>query len=241
MTYCERLAQAFVRLADTVVADYDAAELAQQLSDSSLSLLPVAAAGIMLSDTTGRLNVVAVSGEQSRLLELLQRETDNGPWAHAFRTGEPFFVDDLTVEQSCRQEFTALSIECGFRTTAALPLRLRDERIGVLNLFVSQAGPMSDTDIAVAQALADVATIGLVQQRILMHSELINQQLQTALNSRVVIEQAKGVLAERGHIDIGRAFTLLRAHARRTNQRLTELAHAVVDGADTVAIFDQAI
>lgn len=241
MTYCERLAQAFVRLADSLVADYDAAQLAQRLSDSCLSLLPVAAAGIMLCDTSGRLNALAVSGEQSRLLELLQRETDNGPWAHAFRMGEPFFVDDLTVEQSRWPAFGALRMEYDFRAVAALPLRLRDERIGVLNLFASQAGPMSDTDIAVAQALADVATTGLVHQRMLMHSELINQQLQTALNSRVVIEQAKGVLAERGHIDIARAFTLLRAHARRTNQRLTELAHAVVDGADTVAIFDQAI
>lgn len=118
----------------------------------------------------------------------------------------------------------------------ALPLRLRDERVGALNLFRDEAGSLRQVDLAVGQALADVATIGILHQRILTHSDLINQQLQTALNTRVVIEQAKGVIAERGHVDMEEAFALLRSHARRSHQRLADVAHAVVDHSDTEPI-----
>ena len=121
----------------------------------------------------------------------------------------------------------------GFRAVTALPMRLRDERVGALNLFRNVSGGMAAADVAVAQALADVATIGILHQRVLTRSELVNQQLQTALNTRLTIEQAKGVLAERGAIDMDRAFDMLRGHARKTNRRLADLARAVVEGADT--------
>ena len=132
--------------------------------------------------------------------------------------------------------FAERAAEYEFRAVTALPLRLRDERVGALNLFRSEKGPMPDADVAVAQALADVATIGILHQRVFTRSELVNQQLQTALNTRLIIEQAKGVLAERGAIDMDQAFKLLRSHARRTNRRLADLARAVVDGADTKEI-----
>jgi GAF domain-containing protein len=232
----ERLANAFVGLADTLVADYDVIELAQQLIDSSMTLLPVAGAGIVLGDALGELHVFASSSEQSRLLELLEVEADMGPCLQAYRTGRPVFVDDLTVDPHRWPALAQRADEYGFRSLSALPLRLREERVGALNLFRTETGALAHTDVAVGQALADVATIGILHQRILTRSELVNQQLQTALNTRVIIEQAKGVLAERGAVDMDRAFTLLRAHARRTHQRLADLARAVVAGADTAAI-----
>jgi GAF domain-containing protein len=234
----ERLANAFVGLADTLVADYDVVELAQQLIDSSMTLLPIAAAGIVLGDAMGELHVFASSSEQTRLLELLQVEADVGPCLQAYRTGQAVFVDDLSTDPRRWPAFAERAAEYDFRSVSALPLRLRDERVGALNLFRTETGPLGPTDVAVGQALADVATVGILHQRIVTRSELVNQQLQTALNTRVVIEQAKGVLAERGAVDMDEAFRLLRAHARKTQQRLADLARAVVAGADTAAILD---
>lgn len=235
----ERLANAFVGLADTLVADYDVIELAQQLIDSTMTLLPITAAGILLGDSSGELHVFASSSEQTRLLELLQVEADAGPCLDAYNTGQPVIVEDLGVDQARWPAFATRAAEYDFRAVTALPLRLRTERVGALNLFRSEVGPLSVADVAVAQALADVATIGILHQRILSRSEQVNQQLQTALNTRLIIEQAKGVLAERGAIDMDRAFKLLRMHARRSNRRLADLARDVIDGADTSMILSQ--
>jgi hypothetical protein len=234
----ERLANAFVGLADTLVADYDVVELAQQLIDNSMTLLQIEAAGIVLGDGTGELHVFASSSEQTRLLELLQVEADQGPCLQAYRTGTAVLIDDLALETQRWPAFARRAAEYRFRSVSALPLRLRDERVGALNLFRAQVGPLPATDVAVAQALADVATIGILHQRIVTRSELVNQQLQTALNTRVIIEQAKGVLAERGSVDMDQAFNLLRGHARRSRQRLADLAAEVVSGADTGEILD---
>lgn len=231
-----RLAQAFVGLADTLVDDYDAVELAQQLVDTVVSLLPVASAGLLIGDLQGNLNVLASSSEETRLLELLQVEEDLGPCLRAYRTGEKVLVDDLAVDSQRWPEFAARAAEYNYRSVCALPLRLREERVGALNLFRNEVGTLSPMDIAVGQALADVATIGILHQRIITQSEVINQQLQTALNTRVVIEQAKGVLAERGSVGMEQAFAMLRSYARSTNQRLVDVAQAVVEHGDTAAI-----
>jgi GAF domain-containing protein len=231
-----RLAQAFVGLADTLVADYDAVEVSQQLIESSMALLPIAAAGLLIGDVHGELHVLASSSEEIRLLELLQVQADAGPCLVAYRTGQPVLVEDLNLEPERWPAFAQQAAEYQYRSVSALPLRLRDERVGALNLFRTEVGDMSPTDVSVGQALADVATAGILHQRTLTHSHLISQQLQGALNSRVIIEQAKGVLAERGSIDMDRAFMLLRAHARKTQQRLADVALAVVNNADTSAI-----
>ena len=231
-----RLAQAFVGLADTLVADYDAVEVSQQLIESSMALLPIAAAGLLIGDVHGELNVLASSSEEIRLLELLQVQADAGPCLVAYRTGQPVLVEDLNLEPERWPAFAQQAAEYQYRSVSALPLRLRDERVGALNLFRTEVGDMSPTDVSVGQALADVATVGILHQRTLTRSHLISQQLQGALNSRVIIEQAKGVLAERGSIDMDRAFMLLRAHARKTQQRLADVALAVVNNADTSAI-----
>jgi hypothetical protein len=232
----EQLAGAFVGLADTLVADYDVVELAQQLIDNSMTLLPIAAAGIVLGDIHHELHVFASSSEQTRLLELLQVEADVGPCLLAYRTGKTVLVDDLSVDRQRWPAFAERAAEYNYRSVTALPLRLRDERVGALNLFRTEVGALSPTDIAIGQALADVATIGILHQRILTRSEMVNQQLQVALNTRIVIEQAKGVIAERGAVDMDEAFALLRSYARKTQQRLADLARTVVEGADTAAI-----
>lgn len=229
----EGLAHAFVGLADTLVADYDVVELAQQLIDSSMALLPVAAAGILLGDARGNLHVLASSSEQTRLLELFQVQTNLGPCLQAYRSKSVVLVNDLSAMRHLWPAFAERALDNGFRAVCALPMRLRDECIGALNLFRAKAEALSEANVAVGQALADVATIGILHQRVAMRSELVQQQLQSALNTRVIIEQAKGVLAERGALDVSQSFKLLRTHARRTNQRLVDLARAVVDGAPT--------
>jgi GAF domain-containing protein len=236
----ESLANAFVSLADTLVADYDVVELAHQLVDSSMALLPVDAVGIVLVDPLGDVHVLASSSEQTRLLEVFQIQADAGPCLQAYRTGQPVVVDDLTVDPNRWPAFAERAGQYGFESVHALPLRLRDERLGAMNLLRFKPGRMSVADIAVGQALADVATIGIVHQRIVRRSEAVSRQLQAALNTRVVIEQAKGVLAERGAIDMDTSFRLLRTHARKTNQLLVAVARAVVEGADTTAILDGA-
>jgi hypothetical protein len=232
----ERLAQAFVGLVDTLVDDYDVIELAQQLIDSSMVLLPISAAGILIGDVHGDLHVLASSSEETRLLELLQLEAGQGPCLLAYRTAEQVIVDDLDSDQQRWPAFAKRAAEYHYRSVCALPLRLREERVGALNLFRDEPGGLAAVDVAVGQALADVATIGILHQRVLTRAELISQQLQMALNTRVVVEQAKGVLAERGNIDMDQAFALLRSYARRSRQRLADVAHDVVEQGDTTAI-----
>jgi hypothetical protein len=234
----EDLAQVFLSLADTLVEDYDTVELAQQLVDSAMSLLPIAAAGIVLGDAKGDLHVFAASSQQSRLLEKLQLHADAGPCVQAYRTREPMLVDDLHAEADRWPAFVQRADEYDFRAVAALPLRLRTERVGALNLFLDHVGPMAPSDVSVGQALADMAAIGIVHQQQFSHFEQLAQQLETALTSRVLIEQAKGRIAERGKIDMDQAFALLRQHARRTQQRLVDVAQAVVDGASTTTILN---
>ena len=232
----EQLAQAFVGLADTLVEDYDVIELAQQLIDSSMVLLPIAAAGILIGDVHGDLHVLASSSAQTRLLELLQVQAGFGPCLLAYQTGAQVLIDDLETDPARWPAFAERAAEYNFRSVSALPLRLRDEHVGALNLFRHEPGSLTSANLAVGQALADVATIGILHQRVGTRSELISQQLQSALNTRVIVEQAKGVLAERGGIAMDQAFTLLRNYARRTNQRLADVAQAVVDQGDTSQI-----
>lgn len=225
----ELLANAFVELADSLTADYDITELTQRLIDHSMTLLPVDAAGIVIGDPGSKLHVLAASSEETHLLELLQLHADSGPCVHVYRTGEALFVDDLTAEAERWPAFAVRAVDYGFRAVSAFPLRLRAERIGALNLFRNATGPMSPSDAGVAQALADVAAISILHDRVLSHSTELAQQLQTALDTRLVIEQAKGILAERGDIGMDEAFALLRAHARSTRRRLAVLAMGVVD------------
>jgi transcriptional regulator with GAF, ATPase, and Fis domain len=223
------LVQAFVALADTLVDDYDVVEFAQELVEDCVSLLDADSAGLLLADLRGGLQVLASTSEQTRMLELLQIQSNDGPCMRAYRTGQQVLIDDLRSDTGEWSEFATRASREGFGAVIAIPLRLRSERIGALNLFRREPGVMSDSDLLVAQALADVATIGILHQRVLTRGALVNSQLQTALNSRIVIEQAKGVLAERQGLDMEQAFIQLRTMARNTNRHLSDTARTVID------------
>ena len=229
------LAGTFVELTDTMVADFDVIDFLHVLTDRSVQLLDVSAAGLLLADPRGELRVVAASSEAARLLELFQLQNDQGPCLDCFRAGRPVAAADLTAEAGRWPRFAAAARQGGFAAVQALPLRLRDQVIGALNLFRADPGAFDPADLRIGQALADVATISLLHERSMRHSDALNEQLQTALNSRVIIEQAKGKLAERLGIDMGQAFTLLRDYVRAHNLRLADVAHAFVDGTEPLA------
>ena len=227
----ELLSGTFVELADTMVAEFDVIDFLHMLTDRSVALLGASAAGVVLADPRGELRVAAASSEEAGLLELFQLQNDQGPCLDCFRTGRPVTAGDLAGPGQRWPRFAESAARSGFRTVEALPMRLRDQVIGALNLFRAEPDPIDPADLRIGQALADVATIGLLHERNVRRREAVAEQLQAALNSRVVIEQAKGKLAERLSIDMDRAFNMLRDYARNTNQHLTDVARTLVEGA----------
>ena len=229
------LAAVFVELADTLVTGFDVADFLHGLADRCVQLLGVDAAGLMLADQRGSLAVMASSSEQSRLVELFQLQNDQGPCLECYRTGRPVSEADLAAAGQRWPLFAPAAAGAGFGAVQALPMRLRDEVIGAMNMFMHAPGRLDETGLLVGQALADVATIGLLHERNLRYQEVLAEQLQGALNSRIAIEQAKGVMAERLGLDMGQAFSLLRDQARAQNRRLAELATAVAGGSEDMA------
>ena len=233
----KRLARVFVELADTLVADFDVIDLLHTLAERSVELLDADAAGLILADPRGQLHVLAATTDQARVLELFELQNSEGPCLDCFSSGQPVVNVDLAEVELRWPLFREASRAAGFRSVHALPLRLRGEVIGAMNLFCRHRSALSDDDIAIGQALTDVATIGLLQERTVRLGEVLAEQLQGALNSRILLEQAKGILAERTGADVDSAFSLMRAHARRTNQQLGAVAAAVIDGSiDTAAL-----
>jgi hypothetical protein len=228
----ELLSATFVELTDTLVVGFDVIDFLHVLTDRSAQLLDVSAAGLLLADPRGELRVVAASSEAARLLELFQLQSDQGPCLDCFRSGRPVAAADLAAEAARWPRFAPAARQAGFAAVQALPMRLREQVIGALNLFSADPGALAPADVRVGQALADVATISLLHERSMRHSDTLNEQLQTALNSRVIIEQAKGKIAERLGLDMDQAFSLLRDQARTSNRRLSDLARAFVDGTE---------
>jgi GAF domain-containing protein len=230
------LIKAFVELADSLVDDYDVIDLLDRLAGHCVQLLAADAAGIMISDDQHRLRVVASTNEQSDWMELLQLEADEGPCMDCYRTGKAVSVADLkTAAQRWPRFVPALAQRGAYGSVHALPLRLRGEAIGTLNLFHNEPGPLPPADLALGQAMADVATIGILSEQAINRAEVLSGQLQTALDKRIIIEQAKGVLAERGHLSMDEAFDRLRRYARNNNLRLSDLAADVVLAPGTTA------
>lgn len=224
-----RLAQVFVSLADTLVAGFDLVELLQDLVESCASILDAVEAGILLADGDGNLEVIASTSERSHLIELMQLNAGEGPCVEAYLTGAVVSVSDLDSIANRWPRFGEGARSLGFAAIHSVPLRLRTETIGSLNLFRDRPGVLSADDIAAAQALADVATIGILQERAIREIDVARSQLQRALDSRVIIEQAKGVIAQTRGLDMDEAFRLLRGHARAAGRLLDEVARGVVD------------
>jgi GAF domain-containing protein len=224
------LSDTFVDLADTMVADFDVIDFLHLLTDRSVELLDASAAGVLLADPRGELRVAAASTEAAGLLELFQIQNDQGPCLDCCRTAQPVSATDLASAAGQWPQFAAAATQAGLRAVQAVPMRLRSQVIGALNLFRAEPGPFDPEGQRIGQALADVATIGLLHERNLRRSETVAEQLQAALNSRVVIEQATGKLAERLSLDMPRAFAVLRDYARNSNQRLTDVATYFIAG-----------
>ena len=233
------LARALVELADNLVSDFDVAELLVVLTDHCVDVLDVSAAGIMLASPAGDLRVMASSSEETRLLELFELQSHEGPCLDCYTTGQPVLNVDLTGADPRWPQFAQRATTGGFRAVHALPMRLRGSVLGALNMFHVHTGHMRPADIAAAQALADVATIAIIQHRAAAEAKLLNEQLTEALNTRIVIEQAKGMIAQQQGVDMETAFTALRDHARTHNLRLADLAHDVTEGRPYPAPLDQ--
>jgi GAF domain-containing protein len=224
------LSDTFVNLAGALVTGFDVVGLFDDLANACTELLQVSAAGLMLADAEGRLRVMASSNERSRMLELMEIQNDEGPCLDCYRGGAQVFADDLSAASAPWPRFGVEARRVGFAAAYALPMRLRDQTIGALNLFHAAPNAVPSAALRIAQGLADVATIAILQQRAVQRGTELSEQLQTALTSRLIIEQAKGVLAEREHTDMAAAFERLRDHARRTNQRLADVARQLVSG-----------
>lgn len=225
----ERLVETFVELADTLIDDFDVIDFLHLLVDRCVELLDVDAAGLLLANQRGELQVIATSNEQVRLLELFQLQNDEGPCLEAFGTGVVIGQADLGAAGARWPRFAAAAREAGFAAVDAVPMRLRSELIGALNLFRVDAGELDPTALRTAKALVDVATIGLLQERSIRSQEILTEQLQSALNSRVIIEQAKGLVAERYGMDMEGAFASLRGYARSHNRKLSDVAREVIE------------
>ena len=230
MTREADVVRSLVEMAGTLVDDYDVVDLLTGLTDRCVDLLGVSAAGVMLSSPAGSLGLVASSSEAMRLLELFELQAQEGPCLDAFRTGEPVGHENLEAGSGRWPSFSAAALEAGFRSASALPLRLRMVTIGAMNLLSVTQVPMDEADLIVAQAFADLAALSIVQHRASAEALRLNEQLSDALTSRVVIEQAKGVISERAGLGLAEAFSRLRAYARNHNLRLTDVAQAAVDG-----------
>jgi len=225
----DRLIDTFATLADTLVADYDVVDLLQTLVERCADVFDIAAAGILLADADGELEVIASTSEASRLVEVMQLSARAGPCVESFTTGSVVSLPDIEDSPPEWRRFRDSAREQGFAAVFAIPLRLRETTIGALNLLSSLPGALPPKDVRAAQALADVATIGILHERTLRESLSVREQLTNALTSRVVIEQAKGVLAQSRGISMEEAFTLLRTYARTNQLLLSQVAQGLVD------------
>jgi GAF domain-containing protein len=235
----EKLARTMVELADTLVADFDVVELLTLLTDRCVDVLSVEAAGIMLVAPEGELRVMASSSETMRVLELFEIQNQEGPCLDCVRTGQPVVNQDLAAVNGRWPRFAVEAMAAGFHAVHAVPMRLRGSVIGALNLFSVQSGALAEADVEAAQAMADVATIAVLQHRAALEAQVVNEQLSHALNSRIVIEQAKGMVAEREGLNMELAFAVLRNHARNHNLRLVDLARDIIGSGVAVSSLDR--
>jgi GAF domain-containing protein len=224
------LVRSLVELADNLVDDFDVVDVLSLLSDRCVHALGLTAAGVMLASPSGALQVIASSSDSMRTLELFQLQSDEGPCLEAYRTGEQVVNLDLAAEGSRWPRFAPRATAEGFRSAHSFPMQLRRRTLGTLNLLRSEPGALGEADIVAAQALADIATIAIIQHQIVIDAQVLNNQLSAALNSRVVIEQAKGKVSQATGTDMDQAFRRLRNHARNHNLRLADLASRVAEG-----------
>ncbi len=228
MTRQDLLSRTFVELADTLVENYDQIEFLHRLAERCVSLLGVAEAGVVLVGSEGQLRPLASSSERMRLVELIELQRQDGPCLDCWRSGEAVRENQLAEARARWPRFAPAALDAGFLSVYAVPMRLREERLGALNLFANQPYGLIEPDEAVAQAMADVATIGILHQRFIHQREEVSEQVQKAFNARAVLEQAKGVVAAATDTNVDEAFVLLRGYASHLRLLLSEVARRVM-------------
>jgi GAF domain-containing protein len=233
-----QMTMTMVELADRLVDDFDVVDLLTSLSDHCVDVLDAQAAGVMLVSPGGDLRVIASSSAVMRGLELFEEQADEGPCQDCYRTGEPVLNTKLAAVGDRWPHFAPRALDAGFRSAHALPMHLRDTTIGALNLFRADEGELDHDEVTLAQGFADIATLAVVQHRAASDVALLNERLSGALNSRVAIEQAKGVIAERTGLEMDQTFTRLRKYATLHEVRLVDVARAIVDGTLEPAALD---
>ena len=227
-TRATRVSAAFVKVANTLVDDYDVLDLLHTLVEETVDLLDATAAGLMLAGPDGVLQVLASTSEESHLIEVLQQESGEGPCVECYVTGVPVTIRDIAGTGDRWPGFKDAAAIQGYQSVHAFPMRVRGKTIGAMNLFRTDTGELNEEDVAIGQALADVATISILQERTIKESAVVTDQLQQALNSRILIEQAKGVIAHISDITTDEAFQRLRKHARSHQASLSDTAQAVL-------------
>lgn len=220
--------RAFVELSNELVGDYDVVEMLAQLTTNCASLLDISSAGLLLADAKGKLHLVASSSERTHHLEMFQLQRDEGPCLDCYHERRPILVPDLDAEKQRWPQFCEAAGIVGFRSVHALPMRLKDNVLGALGLFGTETGSLEDDDVALAQALVHVASVAIINERSAADHATVNAQLQHALTSRIVVEQAKGVIAHGGGLEMDVAFAVLRRYARDHGRKLSDVATEVV-------------
>jgi GAF domain-containing protein len=230
MISTERLSDLFVDVADTLVDDFDLIDFLVRLTEHAALVSGADAVGIVLTDHRGELRFMAASNEAGRELEMVQLDAREGPCVDCVRDRAPVVISDLAATADRWPHFTPRAVQGGFQSVHAFPMRLREQVIGALNLFTRSTIEFEPGEARIVQSLADVATIGILQERSISRAEAVTEQLQGALNSRIVIEQAKGALARLEGVTVDEAFARLRERARSSRQRLVDVAAAVLEG-----------
>jgi GAF domain-containing protein len=232
------LVRTLVELADNLVEDFDVIDVLTVLTDRCVEVLDVDSAGVMLVAPGGELQVVASSSDAMRGLELFELQANEGPCVDCFVSGEAIVNLELSAVDAKWPRFARRAVADGFHSVHALPMHLRGRTVGALNMFRTSQGPLRDDDVLVAQALADVATIAIIQHQVALGAAMLNTQLSEALNSRIIIEQAKGKVSEACGLDMDRSFQRIRNHARNHNLRLTDLARGIAEGTVSIVGLD---
>ncbi|WP_134742381.1 GAF and ANTAR domain-containing protein [Nocardioides sp. 503] len=221
--------RAFVNLSNDLADEYDVIDMLTTLTSHCADLLDVSSAGLLLADSKGVLHLAASSSERAEHLETFQLQRDEGPCLDSHRNDEVVSVSDLSAEDGRWPQFAPAARAAGFTSVHAQPMRLRHQNLGTLGLFANRAGLLGQDDQELVQALAHVASVAIVNEAAASDSATVNAQLQRALTSRIVLEQAKGVIAHTGSVEMEEAFNALRRFARDRGRKLSDVAAAIVN------------
>lgn len=230
------ISSAFVAIADTLTTDFDIVDMLHTLVEQCTLILDTSQGGLMLVDGRGELQLMTSTSQGADFVEVMQLNSAAGPCIECFTTGTAVSVPNINDTGDKWPDFTSGALQRGFLSAHATPMRLRGHVIGTMNLFSTKRGALSERDASLAQALTDVATIGILQQRVITETNMLAEQLHRALDSRVLIEQAKGMVAHSLNVSMDDAFTALRNYSRERSVSLRSVAEGISDRTISVSV-----